>query len=313
MVRTQIKQLLAQQGVRKEHLSFTSRLRHNLGLEGDDAVEFFSTLATRFGTDLTVLEEDWSSYFGPDGLSIEPVAVIAACVAIIGAVAMLAGLPGVGAIALAAAVIGVPRVSSAASFSASAALAEWVPSSAPARVPAPGMRFHITPIGDCLQIPDPKAASMARRGRIHSPRSEPFVQSPNQTPLLRLDQSSVEDLNAALRVYRRLPLELLLFLVVLAGSLILLPMLSTAMSPPYGVCLFGMGLTEYGLMLLLAALYGLFQWRGRQVAQALNDPGMLAAPVAGLLSGQSVIAERANAMDMEWSDFFGPLRPRRKR
>lgn len=139
------------------------------------------------------------------------------------------------------------------------------------------------------------------------------MQSPNQTSLLRLDQSSVEDLNAALRVYRRLPLELLLFLVVLAGSLILLPMLSTALSPAYGVYLFGMGLTEYGPMLLLAALYGLFRWRGRQVAQALNDPGMLAAPVAGLLSGQSVIAERANAMDMEWSGFFDPLRPRRKR
>lgn len=69
MDRTQIKQLLAQQGVRKMHLSFTSRLRHDLGLEGGDAVEFFSTLATRFGTDPTVLEEDWSSYFGPDGLS----------------------------------------------------------------------------------------------------------------------------------------------------------------------------------------------------------------------------------------------------
>ena len=139
------------------------------------------------------------------------------------------------------------------------------------------------------------------------------MQSLNQMPLLRLDQSSVEDLNAASRVYRCLPLELLLFLVVLAGSLILLPMLSTALSPPYGVYLFGMGLTEYGLMLLLAALYGLFRWRGRQVAQALNDPGMLAASVAGLLSDQSVIAERANALDMEWSGFLGPLQPRRKR
>lgn len=136
---------------------------------------------------------------------------------------------------------------------------------------------------------------------------------PPDQPLLHLDQSSVEDLNAALRVYRRLPLELLLFLIVLAGSLILLPMLSTALSPPYGVYFFGTDLTGWGLIVLLGALYGLFRWRGRQMARALNHPDLLASPVWGLLSGQSVIAERANAMDMEWSGFFGPLRPRRKR
>jgi hypothetical protein len=137
------------------------------------------------------------------------------------------------------------------------------------------------------------------------------LHSPDPTSQLRLDQSSVEDINAALRVYRRLPIDLVIFLLVLAGSLIVLPMISTALSPPYGVYILGTGLTSWGLILLLACLFGLFRWRGRQVAEALNDPELLAAPISGLLHGQTLIAERANAMDMEWSGFFGPLRPRR--
>lgn len=136
------------------------------------------------------------------------------------------------------------------------------------------------------------------------------MHSPDPSSTLRLDQSSVEDLNAALRVYRRLPLDLLFFLIVLAGSLVVLPMISTALSPPYGVYILGTGLTAWGLILLLACLLGLFWWRGRQVAEALNDPELHAAPISGLLHGQALIAERANAMGMEWSGFFGPLRPR---
>lgn len=133
---------------------------------------------------------------------------------------------------------------------------------------------------------------------------------PDATPM-SLDQVPVEDLNAALRIYRRLPLELLGFLVLLPAVMLGLSWLSTALSPPYGVYIFGQGLMTWGLLFLLAALYGLFWWRGRQVARLLNEPALLTSPAMGLLSGMNIIAERARALGMEPGGFHGPLRPRR--
>lgn len=132
-------------------------------------------------------------------------------------------------------------------------------------------------------------------------------------PRLRLDQSSVAELNGALRIYRRLPLDLLGMLVLLVVLLLGLPRLSAALAPPYGFYVFGMGLTEWGLLALLAAMFGLFRWRGRQVGTLLQDPVLMAAPVGALLHGIGVIAARAKAMGMEWSGFFGPLRPSRSK
>ncbi|KMO13328.1 hypothetical protein QR78_25435 [Methylobacterium indicum] len=129
---------------------------------------------------------------------------------------------------------------------------------------------------------------------------------------LSLDAVPVEDLNAALRVFRRLPLELLGFLILLPVVGVGLSRLGTALSPPYGLYLFGQSLVTWGLLLMLVLLYGLLWWRGRQVGRLLNEPGILASPVASLLSVPGVLAERARALGMEWSGFYGPLRPSRK-
>lgn len=59
---------------------------------------------------------------------------------------------------------------------------------------------------------------------------------------LSLDYASVEDLNAALRVFRRLPLELLGFLILLPIVGVGLSWLSSALAPPYGLYIFGEGL-----------------------------------------------------------------------
>ncbi|RYJ04286.1 MAG: ABC transporter ATP-binding protein [Acetobacteraceae bacterium] len=131
--------------------------------------------------------------------------------------------------------------------------------------------------------------------------------------LQSLNQASVEDLNAALRIFRRLPLELLGFLVLLPVSILGLSRLSTALAPPYGVYIFGQGLVTWGLLLLIALLFGLFWWRGRQVGRLLNEPALVASPITGLLSGTSILAEKASAMGMEWSGFYGPLRSRRSK
>ena len=121
-----------------------------------------------------------------------------------------------------------------------------------------------------------------------------------------------EDPNAALRVVRRLPLELLGFLILLPIVGIGLSWLSTALAPPYGLSIFGQGLVTWGLLLTLALLFGLFWWRGRQVGLLLHGPAILASPVMSLMSVPGVLAARAQALGLEWSGFYGPLRPRRK-
>ena len=127
----------------------------------------------------------------------------------------------------------------------------------------------------------------------------------------RLDQSSVEELDRALRSYRRLVFRLLGILVLGFVAVILLSKLGTTLSPPYGLYIFGMSLTSLGLIGVLVLLFVEMFWEGRQIGQALNDAVMLSSPIAALMSGLSVIAQRAHAMDMEWSGFLGPLRPSR--
>ena len=138
-----------------------------------------------------------------------------------------------------------------------------------------------------------------------------MTQAPNDERLT-LDYVAPEELNAALRVFRRLPLELLGFLILLPVVGIGLSRLSQALSPPYGVYILGQGLVTWGLLAMLALLFGLFWLRGRQVGRLLNDPDILASPVMSLPSVPSVLAERALALDMEWSGFYGPLRPCRR-
>lgn len=128
---------------------------------------------------------------------------------------------------------------------------------------------------------------------------------------LSLDYVSVEDLNAALRVFRRLPLELLGFLILMPIVVIGLSRLGTALAPPYGLYIFGQSLVTWGLLLMLALLFALLRLRGRQVGRLLNAPDILASPVMSLLSVPGVMAERARALDMQWSGFYGPLRSRR--
>lgn len=128
-----------------------------------------------------------------------------------------------------------------------------------------------------------------------------------------LDQSTVEDLDLALRLYRRLLLRLAALLVLGFAAVLGLGRLGTALSPPYGLYVLGWDLTTWGLLLLLALILLELWWEGRAIGRALNDPAMLASPIAGLLSGLGVIARRAEAIGMEWSGFLGPLRPARRR
>jgi hypothetical protein len=56
-------------GVRRSKLTPSTTLSYDLGLEGDDAVEFFENFRQEFSVDLEPLEEDWDRYFSAEGVS----------------------------------------------------------------------------------------------------------------------------------------------------------------------------------------------------------------------------------------------------
>jgi acyl carrier protein len=79
--------LAHERGLARAKVQLSDRLLQDLGMDGDDAVDFFNSLHERFGTDLTHLHEHWSEHFGAEGFScwnglvIIPAAVIGGVVA----------------------------------------------------------------------------------------------------------------------------------------------------------------------------------------------------------------------------------------
>lgn len=132
-------------------------------------------------------------------------------------------------------------------------------------------------------------------------------------PHLRLDESSVEELNQALGIYRRFCIELLGIFILIPLVLLGMSRLSSALAPPYGLYFLGWDLTTWGLLAVLALMFGLFWLRGRQLATILHGPGMAGSPFWMVLNGIGVIAERAEQIGMEWSGFLGPLRNARRK
>lgn len=73
----QVTQMLARErGLPIEKIKLSSRLREDLGMDGDDAVEFFTEINQRFGMDLSTLQADWQRYFSPEGLSLWNLAIV---------------------------------------------------------------------------------------------------------------------------------------------------------------------------------------------------------------------------------------------
>ncbi|MES2442535.1 MAG: hypothetical protein V4574_06860 [Pseudomonadota bacterium] len=87
-IEREVLQLVVDQtGVRADKVTLETRLLHDIGMEGDDAVEFFAAVRERFGTDLDALEADWARHFGPEpgcltGAAIVPGAAVGAAIAI---------------------------------------------------------------------------------------------------------------------------------------------------------------------------------------------------------------------------------------
>lgn len=58
-----VRDLSRKTGVAEDKIERGSQLYGTLGLDGDDASEFFDEVARRYGTDLSALWSDWRSYF----------------------------------------------------------------------------------------------------------------------------------------------------------------------------------------------------------------------------------------------------------
>lgn len=121
--------------------------------------------------------------------------------------------------------------------------------------------------------------------------------------------STVDELNTALRAYRSLPLRLVVIVVLGLGAAIV----SSLLGASTGFALFGLSLPELILLATVVLLVVELYAKGRIVATALHEPATAILPLLILLSGMTIIARRATAMGMEWSGFFGPLRPVRRK
>lgn len=84
--------LADERGLPSEKVHLSDRLLQDLGMDGDDAVDFFNSLHERFGTDLSHLHEQWSDHFGPEGFSCLNGLVIIPAAIIGGLIAGFAGL-----------------------------------------------------------------------------------------------------------------------------------------------------------------------------------------------------------------------------
>jgi hypothetical protein len=91
--KSEVMDILADEhGLPREKLQLSDRLLQDLGMDGDDAVDFFNGLHERFGTDLTHLHEHWTEHFGPEGFSCWNGLIIMPAAVIGGLVAAFAGL-----------------------------------------------------------------------------------------------------------------------------------------------------------------------------------------------------------------------------
>jgi Protein of unknown function (DUF1493) len=71
-----------ERGMKRKRILLSCRLSQDLGMDGDDAVEFFEKLGKKFGVDLELLWQHWHRHFGPEfsGPSLGAIVLIVACV-----------------------------------------------------------------------------------------------------------------------------------------------------------------------------------------------------------------------------------------
>ena len=60
--------IVGETGMKRNSVQRSSRLGQDIGMDGDDAVEFFEKFGEKFHVDLTALSDQWENHFGYEGL-----------------------------------------------------------------------------------------------------------------------------------------------------------------------------------------------------------------------------------------------------
>ena len=120
---------------------------------------------------------------------------------------------------------------------------------------------------------------------------------------------TVDDLNLALRLLRRMFLRMFVIFALGIVASIVLNWISHQISE-YGVYFAGTGLPEWGMMATLVIMIAELYWDGRKVGRILQDPLMMRSPATGFMSAPAVIAQKAAPFGMKPGPFLGPANRR---
>ena len=71
-----IELLILRTNAKRDEITLSAQLLHDLGMDGEDAVDFFDEFATKFNVDISTLRQDWSLHFGPERLPLAGILVI---------------------------------------------------------------------------------------------------------------------------------------------------------------------------------------------------------------------------------------------
>lgn len=114
-----VEMVIQETGAHHTQVKLETRLLHDLGMDGDDAVEFFEAIHERYGTDISALDTQWHLYFGGEagclaGISIVPGMLIGGALGLwlgwpVWATAILAGVIGIALIVPIAKLQGPPK------------------------------------------------------------------------------------------------------------------------------------------------------------------------------------------------------------
>ena len=86
----QVRHLVSEMaGVSIEKVTLGTRLGHDLGMDGMDAVEFFHAYEKQSQVNLSTLWTEWSKFFGPESWDLSGTLLLAVAVAIAGALSFL--------------------------------------------------------------------------------------------------------------------------------------------------------------------------------------------------------------------------------
>lgn len=72
---TVLRSVSRERGIKFAKLNLSDRLKVDLGMDGDDAVEFFEKFAAEFNVDCSELQDCWDSYFAPEAVAWPPATI----------------------------------------------------------------------------------------------------------------------------------------------------------------------------------------------------------------------------------------------